>query len=283
MNNPFAPLLDFLPQGTRWACTSSWRAAPNGAGRAMNDPLLRRLIEVNTPALLLSGPPSEGHLFGNVKPRQLPPGRAQHITRRRTIQVQTALVGEEPCAESVPAAELWVWRGGWCWRLVVRRPAGRRVGAGVDALVSGAVGGVGRLVVRRAVGCQDRRWCRRTDPQASARPVAPGRQPRRRPRTTVAEANPTQARTAAVRRRPPRGRNCGRRGWANGPSTRLEWPTTPGSAASEPVDSSGRIVESAAYGSTAPNPRSGSAVVVPGCTAVASSRWISFSRVAGPR
>jgi S-DNA-T family DNA segregation ATPase FtsK/SpoIIIE len=67
----------------------------------MNDPLLRRLVEVNTPMLLMSCPPAEGHILGDVRPRQLPVGRAQHITRRRTVQVQTAIVPESSHDQSV--------------------------------------------------------------------------------------------------------------------------------------------------------------------------------------
>ncbi len=95
VDNPFAPLLDFLPQGTELGLHVIVARSANGASRAMmSDPLLRRLMEVNTPALQLSCPPAEGQMFGSVKPRQLPPGRALHITRRRTIQVQTALIAE---------------------------------------------------------------------------------------------------------------------------------------------------------------------------------------------
>ncbi|MFB7905931.1 type VII secretion protein EccCa [Kitasatospora sp. NPDC056076] len=92
--HPFAPLLDHLAQGTELGLHLIVARSANGAGRALSDPLLRRLHEVNTPAVLLSCPPSEGVLFGNVKPRQLPPGRALHITRRRTVQLQTPLVPE---------------------------------------------------------------------------------------------------------------------------------------------------------------------------------------------
>jgi DNA segregation ATPase FtsK/SpoIIIE, S-DNA-T family len=92
-DNLFGPLLDHLAQGTELGLHVIVARSANGAARGMGDPLLRRLAEVNTPALLLSCPPSEGHILGDVKPRQLPPGRAQHITRRRTVQVQTALDG----------------------------------------------------------------------------------------------------------------------------------------------------------------------------------------------
>lgn len=101
VDNPFAPLLDFLPQGTELGLHVIVARGANGASRAMSqDPLLRRLMEVNTPALQLSVPPSEGIVFGGVKPRQLPPGRALHITRRGTVQVQTALLPHPREAES---------------------------------------------------------------------------------------------------------------------------------------------------------------------------------------
>ncbi|GLY73795.1 type VII secretion protein EccCa [Actinoallomurus iriomotensis] len=93
--HPFAPLLDYLAQGTEIGLHLIVARGANNAGRALSDPLLRRMLEVNTPAVLLSCPPSEGYLFGNVKPRRLPTGRALHITRRRTTQIQTALSGKE--------------------------------------------------------------------------------------------------------------------------------------------------------------------------------------------
>ncbi|MFE4973713.1 type VII secretion protein EccCa [Kitasatospora sp. NPDC056651] len=92
--HPFAPLLDHLAQGTELGLHLIVARSANGAGRAMSDPLMRRLLDVNTPAVLLSCPPSEGVLFGSVKPRELPPGRALHISRRRTVQLQTARVPE---------------------------------------------------------------------------------------------------------------------------------------------------------------------------------------------
>lgn len=91
LSNHFGPLLDYLAQGSEIGLHLVVARSANGAARAMNDPLLRSLLEVNTPAALLSCPPSEGYLFGNTKPRQLPVGRAQLITRRGITQVQTAL------------------------------------------------------------------------------------------------------------------------------------------------------------------------------------------------
>lgn len=65
-----------------------------GASRGLNDRLLRRMQEVNTPGLLLSCPPEEGYLFGNIKGRVLNAGRATRIARRKTTRVQTALVDD---------------------------------------------------------------------------------------------------------------------------------------------------------------------------------------------
>ena len=94
-NHPFDQLLDHLAQGVELGLHLVVARGANGAGRAMNDPLLRRLLELNTPSVLLSCPTSEGMLFGNVKPRQFPPGRGLHVTRRRTVQVQTALLAKD--------------------------------------------------------------------------------------------------------------------------------------------------------------------------------------------
>nr|WP_123601730.1 type VII secretion protein EccCa [Micromonospora sp. Llam0] len=99
--NPFGPLLEFLAQGTELGLHLVVARSANGLSRAMMDPLLRTLMEVNSPALLLSCPPAEGMLFNNVRPRVLPTGRAQHITRRRVTEVQTALIEPDPPTDPV--------------------------------------------------------------------------------------------------------------------------------------------------------------------------------------
>ncbi|MFF2348311.1 type VII secretion protein EccCa [Kitasatospora sp. NPDC058115] len=104
---PFGPLLEHLAQGTELGLHLIVARSANGIGRSYSDQLLRRLQDVNTPITLLSCPPSEGTLFGSVKPRVLPPGRGLHITRRRTVQVQTGLMPEpepEPEAGAEPEA-----------------------------------------------------------------------------------------------------------------------------------------------------------------------------------
>ncbi|MFC4034379.1 type VII secretion protein EccCa [Streptomyces polygonati] len=93
-DHPFSPLFDHLALGHEVGLHIVVTRSATGAGRGLNDQLLRRLDEVNTPALLLSCPPSEGYVFGNIKPRNLPAGRALHIARRKARLMQTAF--QEP-------------------------------------------------------------------------------------------------------------------------------------------------------------------------------------------
>ncbi|MET7473236.1 type VII secretion protein EccCa [Streptomyces sp. NPDC005648] len=91
MDHPFAPLFEHLALGHELGLHIVVARSATGAGRGLNDQLLRRLDEVNTPGVLMSCSPSEGYVFGNVKPRVLPPGRALHIVRRKPVLIQTAL------------------------------------------------------------------------------------------------------------------------------------------------------------------------------------------------
>ncbi|MFD7878518.1 type VII secretion protein EccCa [Streptomyces sp. NPDC059766] len=98
-DHPFAPLFDHLALGHELGLHVVAVRSATGAGRGLNDQLLRRLDEVNTPGVLLSCPPSEGYVFGNIKPRNLPAGRAQYIARRKANLIQTALAQPAEPAE----------------------------------------------------------------------------------------------------------------------------------------------------------------------------------------
>ncbi|MEV1019285.1 type VII secretion protein EccCa [Streptomyces sp. NPDC050264] len=90
--NPFEPLFQHLTLGFEMGLHLVVARSAMGAGRGMSDGLVRRMDEANNPAVVLSCPPTEGRLFGNTKPLNLPPGRAQHIARGRARLMQTALV-----------------------------------------------------------------------------------------------------------------------------------------------------------------------------------------------
>ncbi|MFI0216912.1 type VII secretion protein EccCa [Streptomyces lydicus] len=92
VGGPLAPLVPYLAQGVHIGLHLVVSRSTSGAMRAMMDPLLRRMWELGSPALLLSYPNEEGKFLGEAKPRTLPPGRAQLVTRRGVKLVQTGLV-----------------------------------------------------------------------------------------------------------------------------------------------------------------------------------------------
>ncbi|WP_163508153.1 type VII secretion protein EccCa [Fodinicola acaciae] len=87
MNNPFAPLLDYLAQGRDIGLHVVMTRRTGGAGRALFEPFMSRLRDVGTPGVLLSGDKDEGPLIGGVKPEVLPPGRGRLIARKGAPQL----------------------------------------------------------------------------------------------------------------------------------------------------------------------------------------------------
>jgi S-DNA-T family DNA segregation ATPase FtsK/SpoIIIE len=91
-SNPLLPLVDLLPQAREIGLHLVLARSAGGAGRAMFDPVVQRLREMGSTALLMSASKDEGPLFG-VKPQALPCGRGHLATRRSDpLLVQTALV-----------------------------------------------------------------------------------------------------------------------------------------------------------------------------------------------
>jgi DNA segregation ATPase FtsK/SpoIIIE, S-DNA-T family len=93
---PMVPLVRLLAASTHVGLHLVIARSTSGAMRSMMDPVLRRLWELGAPALLLSYPKEEGKFLGEAKPRTLPPGRAQLVTRRDIRLVQLGSVGDEP-------------------------------------------------------------------------------------------------------------------------------------------------------------------------------------------
>jgi S-DNA-T family DNA segregation ATPase FtsK/SpoIIIE len=82
MDNPFQPLLEYLPQGRDIGLHVVVTRRTGGAGRALFEPFLSRMRDVGAPGLLLSGDKDEGPLLGGLKPQALPPGRGRLINRK---------------------------------------------------------------------------------------------------------------------------------------------------------------------------------------------------------
>jgi S-DNA-T family DNA segregation ATPase FtsK/SpoIIIE len=97
-DGPFDPLIPHLPLGHEIGLHLVLARAATGASR--QDPLTRKLQEVNAAGLLMSCPTSEGFVFDGVRPRILPPGRALRIARRKAALVQLALPTETAAEEA---------------------------------------------------------------------------------------------------------------------------------------------------------------------------------------
>ncbi len=93
--SPMAPLASMLAQGAEIGMHVILVHAAGGFGRATGDPFIRSLIDLNTPSIMLSTPPSEGMLFGSIRARRMAPGRALWISRRDPVEVQLAIAEEE--------------------------------------------------------------------------------------------------------------------------------------------------------------------------------------------
>jgi S-DNA-T family DNA segregation ATPase FtsK/SpoIIIE len=90
---PMVPLVRLLASSAHIGLHLVIARSTSGAMRSMMDPVVRRLWELGAPALLLSYPKEEGKFLGEAKPRTLPPGRAQLVTRRDIKLVQLGLAG----------------------------------------------------------------------------------------------------------------------------------------------------------------------------------------------
>lgn len=89
--NPLSPLLDLLPQARDIGLHLILARRCGGVSRALFEPMLQRLRELDTPGLLMSGNRDEGPVFGNLRPSPQPAGRGTLVRRRDGAQlIQTA-------------------------------------------------------------------------------------------------------------------------------------------------------------------------------------------------
>jgi S-DNA-T family DNA segregation ATPase FtsK/SpoIIIE len=92
--NPLAGLVDLLAHGRDVGLHVVLARRTGGIGRATFEPLLQRLRELDPPALVLRGDPSDGPVLGGVKlDATLPPGRAWLARRHARVLVQLAHAG----------------------------------------------------------------------------------------------------------------------------------------------------------------------------------------------
>ncbi|ADD40701.1 type VII secretion protein EccC [Stackebrandtia nassauensis] len=90
--NAVRALLPLLPQARDIGVHVVITRRMGGASRAMMDPVLQSLRDLQAPGLLMSGSPSEGSVLGGrVKPMPQPPGRGILMSRDGKDLIQTAL------------------------------------------------------------------------------------------------------------------------------------------------------------------------------------------------
>lgn len=90
--NAVRALLPLLPQARDIGVHVIITRRMGGAARAMMDPVLQSLRDLQAPGLLMSGSPSEGAVLGGrIKPAVQPPGRGILINRDGRELIQTAL------------------------------------------------------------------------------------------------------------------------------------------------------------------------------------------------
>ena len=89
-SNPLAPLLPYLAQARDVGLHLYVARRAGGASRALLDPVLSSMRELNFPAVLLSAPRDEIQLLG-LRPGPQPPGRGTLVHRRwGTVPIQLA-------------------------------------------------------------------------------------------------------------------------------------------------------------------------------------------------
>ncbi|MGC4854040.1 type VII secretion protein EccCb [Micromonospora sp. DT4] len=93
-SNPVSALLELLPQARDIGLRLIVTRRVGGVARALYEPVLQRLRELDSPLLLMSGNREEGAVVGSLRPSPQPPGRGTLVRRSDGQQlIQTALVG----------------------------------------------------------------------------------------------------------------------------------------------------------------------------------------------
>ncbi|MDT0202164.1 type VII secretion protein EccCa [Nocardioides sp. AE5] len=93
--NPLHGLLEFLPQAREIGLHVVITRSAGGSGSASFEPFQKRLKELGTPGLLLSGSKEEGAILHGNKFEPMPQGRGKLIDRRTGVTViQTPLMSE---------------------------------------------------------------------------------------------------------------------------------------------------------------------------------------------
>jgi len=95
MGNPLTPLAEYLAQARDVGVHLLLARRTGGTSRAMFEPLIMGLKDLNTQGFLLSGDRQEGALLGDYRPDVLPQGRCMMVRRNQGQLVQVAWLPAE--------------------------------------------------------------------------------------------------------------------------------------------------------------------------------------------
>ncbi|WP_069160360.1 type VII secretion protein EccCb [Nocardia altamirensis] len=90
--SPMHPLLEHLSHARDLGFHVILTRRSGGASRALYDPIIGRMRELGSAALIMSGSRDEGMLWGAVRPQPMPPGRGILVNRISEETIQTAYV-----------------------------------------------------------------------------------------------------------------------------------------------------------------------------------------------
>ncbi|WP_410873877.1 type VII secretion protein EccCa [Nocardia sp. A7] len=86
-SNPFAPLIEFLPQARDIGMHLVVTRRIGGVSRALYDPILGAMKNLSVQTLVMSGARDEGKIIGDVRPSKMPPGRGTLVSRSRGVEL----------------------------------------------------------------------------------------------------------------------------------------------------------------------------------------------------
>ncbi|NKY89184.1 type VII secretion protein EccC [Nocardia veterana] len=93
--NPLNVLVEYIPHAKDVGFHLIIARRTGGASRAMFEPVISRMKDVGTYALVMSGSRDEGNLIGNVRPSEMPPGRGTFVSRQGPSLIQLSWSPEQ--------------------------------------------------------------------------------------------------------------------------------------------------------------------------------------------
>lgn len=98
--SPLEPLIGYIPHGREIGFHIVLARRSGGMARALTaDPVISRIRELGTAALILSSDTREGILFGDQRGAELPPGRGVLVRRRQEKELVQVLIGDDAIDE----------------------------------------------------------------------------------------------------------------------------------------------------------------------------------------